>query len=566
MNIEKIKNQEAVRNIFEISKAKAIEEARYLQIKGNELAEYQKLISLLINPSYVSWYYKNKVKDANFKKSDLWKFGVSGDFPILMLKLKNINDMYLLNELLKLYEILRIKNIPIEFIILSEEEYLVEYINSAILNAHLEYMKNVRCGIFVMAASNLTQEENNLFLFVSNLIIDANLGNINYQLNKIKKLYNKQRKEIINPLEEVEIKQNEKIRTPNLEKIDSSKNLKYYNEYGAFAKNGKEYYIKTNKDILLPTVWSNVLANKNFGTLVTDGAGGYTWSKNSRLNRITAFTNYASKDIPSEIIYFINNENKRFWTIGNRAVEDNNDYYVTYGFGYAKYNHTADGIVQTDEVFVPKDDKVKINLINVKNTTDKQKKISIFYYLKPVLGEDELQTNGKIEVKLNKNIIYAINKMNEFTNETTFVSSSLEINSYTGSKKSFIGNSTIKKPVALFTNNLDNSSGIGENSCIAVKMNIELKPYESKNISLILGQDEDNNINNLVEKYRSTENCKKILEDTKEYWKDIVNTIQVETPIESMNILLNGWLVYQTMASRLLGKTRILPIWGSNWI
>lgn len=88
MNIEKIKNQEAVRNIFEISKAKAIEEARYLQIKGNELAEYQKLISLLINPSYVSWYYKNKVKDANFKKSDLWKFGVSGDFPILMLKLK----------------------------------------------------------------------------------------------------------------------------------------------------------------------------------------------------------------------------------------------------------------------------------------------------------------------------------------------------------------------------------------------------------------------------------------------------------------------------------------------
>lgn len=555
MNIEKIKNQEAVRNIFEISKAKAIEEARYLQIKGNELAEYQKLISLLINPSYVSWYYKNKVKDANFKKSDLWKFGVSGDFPILMLKLKNINDMYLLNELLKLYEILRIKNIPIEFIILSEEEYLVEYINSAILNAHLEYMKNVRCGIFVMAASNFTQEENNLFLFVSNLIIDANLGNINYQLNKIKKLYNKQRKEIINPLEEVEIKQNEKIRTPNLEKIDSSKNLKYYNEYGAFAKNGKEYYIKTNKDILLPTVWSNVLANKNFGTLVTDGAGGYTWSKNSRLNRITAFTNYASKDIPSEIIYFINNENKRFWTIGNRAVEDNNDYYVTYGFGYAKYNHTADGIVQTDEVFVPKDDKVKVNLINVKNTTDKQKKISIFYYLKPVLGEDELQTNGKIEVKLNKNIIYAINKMDELTNETTFVSSSLEINSYTGSKSSFIGNSTIKKPVALFTNNLDNSSGIGENSCIAVKMNIELKPYEAKDISIILGEEQSNNINSIVEKYTNIENCKKILEETKEYWKNIVNTIQVETPMESMNILLNGWLVYQTIASRLLGKT-----------
>lgn len=566
INIEKIKNQEAVRNIFEISKAKAIEEARYLQIKGNELAEYQKLISLLINPSYVSWYYKNKVKNENFNKSDLWKFGISGDFPILMLKLKNINDIYLLNELLKLYEILRIKNIPIEFIILSEEDYLVEYINSAILNAHLEYMKNVRCGIFVLVASNLTQVENNLFLFSANLVIDANLGNINYQLNKIKRIYNKQRKEIINPLEEVEIKHNEKIRTPNLEKIDSTKNLKYYNEYGAFSKNGKEYYIKTNKDSVLPTVWSNVLANKEFGTLVTDGAGGYTWSKNSRLNRLTAFTNYASKDIPSEIIYFINNENKRFWSIGNRAVEDNNDYYITYGLGYAKYNHTADGIIQTDEIFIPKDDKVKVNLINLKNTTDLLKKLSIFYYLKPVFGEDELQTNGKIEVKFDNNVIYALNRMDALKGESSFISSSLEINSYTGSKSSFIGNSTIKKPVALFTNSLDNSSGIGENSVIAVKMNIELKPYESKDISLIFGQDKNNRINNIVEKYKSVENCKKILDETKKYWRDIVNTIQVETPIESMNILLNGWLVYQTMASRLIGKTRILSIWRSNWL
>ena len=417
-----------------------------------------------------------------------------------------------------------------------------------------------------MVASNLTQVENNLFLFSANLVIDANLGNINYQLNKIKRIYNKQRKEIINPLEEVEIKHNEKIRTPNLEKIDSTKNLKYYNEYGAFSKNGKEYYIKTNKDSVLPTVWSNVLANKEFGTLVTDGAGGYTWSKNSRLNRLTAFTNYASKDIPSEIIYFINNENKRFWSIGNRAVEDNNDYYITYGLGYAKYNHTADGIIQTDEIFIPKDDKVKVNLINLKNTTDLLKKLSIFYYLKPVFGEDELQTNGKIEVKFDNNVIYALNRMDALKGESSFISSSLEINSYTGSKSSFIGNSTIKKPVALFTNSLDNSSGIGENSVIAVKMNIELKPYESKDISLIFGQDKNNRINNIVEKYKSVENCKKILDETKKYWRDIVNTIQVETPIESMNILLNGWLVYQTMASRLIGKTRILSIWRSNWL
>ena len=554
-NIEKIKNQEAIRNIFEISKAKAIEEARYLQLKGNELAEYQKLISLLIKPNYVRWYYRNKIKNEKFKRVDLWKFGISGDFPILTLKLKNINDMYLLNQLLKLYEILRIKNIQIEFIVLVEEEYLIEYINNCILNAHLDYMKNIRTGIFILVSNKLTKTENDMIIFVSDLIIDANLGNINYQLNKIKKIYNKQRKAITNPLEEIEVKNTEQIRTPALDKIDSVENLKYYNEYGAFSKNGKEYYIKTNKDIVLPTIWSHVIANKEFGTLVTDGGGGYTWNKNSRLNRLTAFTNYVSKDIPSELLYFIDNENKRFWTIGNRVVEDDNDYYTTYGFGYAKFTHTADGIIQENEVFVPKEDKLKINLINLKNTTDKIKKISIFYYFKPVLGEDELQTNGKIEVKTEDNIVYAINRYDELIDETTFVSSNLDIDSFTGSKKSFIGNDTIKKPAALFINSLDNGNGLGEESCVAIKVNIELKPYESKDISLIFGEDTKDNIPELVKKYKNIENCKTALEDTKEYWKNIINTIQVETPLESMNILLNGWLVYQTIASRLLGKT-----------
>ena len=554
-NIEKVKNQETIRNIFEISKAKAIEESRYLQIKGNELAEFQKLITLLLKPNYVRWYYRNKIKDENFKKSDLWKFGISGDFPILTLKLQNINDIYILNQLLKLYEILKVKNIQIEFIILSEEEYLVEYINNCVLNAHLDYMRNVRTGIFILISNKLTKEDNNLIIFLSDLIIDTNLGNINYQLNKIKKIYNKQNKSISVPLEISDFKLTEKIRLPALEKIDSLDNLKYYNEYGAFSKNGKEYYIKTNSDITLPTVWSHVIANNKFGTLVTDGGGGYTWNENSRLNRLTAFANYTSKDIPSEIIYMINNENKHFWAFGNRVIEDENDYYVTYGFGYAKYNHTTDGIIQENQIFVPKNDKIKINLIKLKNTTDEIKKLSIFYYLKPVFGEDEINTDGKIEVKKEDNIVYAINRFDNLLDEVSFVSCNMNINSFTGSKKSFIGNSNIKMPNALFVNTLDNKRGIGEESCVAIKINIELKPYQSTDLSILFGQDEKTKISELVKKYSNIENCKNSLEDIKNYWKTIINTIQVETPLESMNILLNGWLVYQTIACRLFGKT-----------
>ena len=554
-NVERVKNQEAIRNIFEISKAKAIEEARYLQIKGTEMEEYQKLITLLLKPNYVRWYYRNKIKNENFRREDLWKFGISGDFPILTLKIKNINDIYILKQLLKLYEILRIKNIQIEFVILSEEDYLEEYIDDCILTEHLDYMKNNRTGIFVLNMNQLSKNEKNLIVFSSDLLIDTNLGNINYQLNKIKKIYNKQRKSISAPMEETEIYNQEKIRTPALDKIDSVDNLKYYNEYGAFSRNGKDYYIKTNKDITLPTVWSHVLANKNFGTLLTDGGISYSWNENSRLNRLTAFSNYASKDIPSEIIYIVNNENKKFWTIGNRIIEDNNDYFIDYGFGYAKYCHTSDGIIQENQVFVPKEDSLKINLISLKNTTDEIKKLSIFYYAKIVLGEDELQSNGKIEVKKDGNIVYGINRFENLVNKICYLSSDVEINSYTGCKQSFIGKNNIKKPEALFMNTLDNSSGLGEESCMAIKLNIELRPYDSMDIAIIFGEDEENDIKKLVKKYSNIENCKSILEDTKKYWRNIVDTVQVNTPLESMDILLNGWLVYQTMASRLFGRT-----------
>ena len=184
-----------------------------------------------------------------------------GDFPILTLKIKNINDIYILKELLKLYEVLKTKNIEIEFVILNEEEnnyegYLNEYIETSILNAHLVYMKNIRTGIFILKEEELTKREKDLILFTSNLVIDASIGNIEYGLKKIKQITDKEKTNIGN-LATTNSQEEEKIRSKDLEKIDVIGNLKYYNKYGAFSNNGKEYIIKTNKDINLPSVWES---------------------------------------------------------------------------------------------------------------------------------------------------------------------------------------------------------------------------------------------------------------------------------------------------------------------
>ena len=138
--------------------------------------------------------------------------------------------------------------------------------------------------------------------------------------------------------------------------INSFQNIKYYNEYGAFSEDGKKYIIRINKENKLPTTWSHIMANNKFGTVVTESGGGYTWYKNSRLNRVTSWHNSACTNIPSEIIYLKDEENGKIWTPTAMPMPDDKNYNVIYGFGYAKYIHSCDEILQELEVFVPQEE------------------------------------------------------------------------------------------------------------------------------------------------------------------------------------------------------------------
>ena len=561
-NIKKYQSQENVKKEFELSKARVEAESRYLNIKGKEIALYQKIISYFIfdNPTK-SRQMKQIEKHENYKQSDLWKYGISGDLPIILVKIKNVNDSYVVEEVLKAYEFFRIQNIETELVIIDEEKhsyenYVKEEIENSILNQHMGYFKNHKGGIFTLSKSEINKHDLDLLEFLAEIVINSDKGGLENNIREIEETYIENDSFIGEEIQKPILTEDN---NDDIDILKEKENLKYYNEYGAFSNDGKEYLIKVNKNNRLPTVWSHIMANEKFGTVMTENMGGYTWYKNSRLNRLSNWENHPSYDIPSEIIYLKDEQTQKAWSLSLNPMPDDKNYNVIYGFGYCKYIHKSNGVEQEIEFFVPKEDSCKVGILNLKNTTPNKKKWKLYYYIKPVIGEDQIKTNSYIDLNFDQknNLVYAKNLYrNEMKETKIYISSSERIKSYTGDKNFFLGEGGISDPQALKKVSLNNENSLGRKACLAYEIEIELESFENKEISIILGAEEDIiDCKNMAYKYQKLSNCKQELNQIKNFWKEFLGRLQVYTPLESINIILNGWATYQTLSSRLLGKT-----------
>ena len=530
-NLIKYQSFENVKMEFELSRARVEAESRYLRIKGKEISLYQKMLSYLIFDNPVKSQIMKKFNQNVWKQSELWKYGISGDLPIVLVKIRDVNDSYVIQEVLKAYEFFRTKNVQTELVILDEEKhsyenYVKEEIESSILNYHMAYLKNIRGGIFCLSPGEMNQADIELLEFVAKIIIDSSKGELENSIQEIEEEYLEKYKQI-----------GEEETLPNLIEedkediniLENKENLKYYNEYGGFSEDGKEYFIKVNNKNRLPTVWSHMMANEKFGTIVTENMGGYSWYKNSRLNRISSWENNSSYDIPSEIIYIKDEENKKAWSLGLNPMPDDKNYNIIYGFGYCKFIHKSDGIEQELEIFVPKKEACKVSILHLKNTTPNRKKIKLYYYIKPTIGEDELKSNSYICVNWdrNNNILWAKNLyQTERTGNIVYLSCSEKIDSYTGEKNFFLGEGGISNPKGLKKVRLNNDNGLGKKSCIVYEVEIELESYAKKEVSLILGAEENLiDCKNIAYKYSKIANCKQELNVIKNEWKNLLRKI-----------------------------------------
>ena len=546
--LNKYRNLDNINMAEELAKTKSSIEIGYLELNHANINLCEDLLSRVLYTRTNDKIKYKEILNKNTKgQSSLWAQGISGDNPIVLVTIESLEGIDTIEKLVDANEYWSYRGLVIDLVILKSEdvsyhEPLADNIKEVIFKSRAGAIVHLG-GIFTVDRNTLTDEDIFILYKWARLIINAEEG-----LTKGER--------IVEAIPDREISIEKELNYPFVEPLKLD--LAYFNGYGGFSENGREYVINLTKELNTPLPWSNVIANKHFGFLVTECGTGYTWAGNSRENKLTPWYNDPVVDNPGEIVYIRDDDTGEFWSITPKPIMSESDCTITHGMGYSKFSQQDHGLKQNLTLFVPEEDNVKISLIDLENKRNKKVNLTLFYYIRPVLGVSDEQTQNLLETEVAENIFMVKNSTNtEFENSTMFIGTSEEIASYTGDRIEFIGDTpNYENPRGIKKERLSNSVGFGYNPCSVIEVKVELEADDKKELVFLLG--EATNFvkgKQLIEYYSDVDNSKSALETSVEFWKKKTGMIEVNTPETSMNYMMNAWLVYQTIACRIWARS-----------
>lgn len=350
-------------------------------------------------------------------------------------------------------------------------------------------------------------------------------------------------------------------------KQDKEETYEFFNGFGGFIKEGKEYEILLDGDNKPPAPWINVIAGKEFGFQISESGAGFTWAHNSRENKITPWSNDPVSDKAAEAIYILDETSGNIMTPVSLGKTDRGIYRVRHGFGYSTFLHEEESLDQELTVFTPLEESLKLWVLKLTNKSEKLKFLRLSCYVEWVLGVQRELTNPYICTDYNKEHgyftarnIYTLN----FQNNVSFLFSSEIITGYTGDRQEFLGaKGSVQNPRGA-DSKLSGNIGVCYDSCGAIQACVVIKPGESKTVIFALGQSQDQNeIHSLKEKYRDVNQVTKELDKVKEYWDKLLGVIKIKTKDRAIDILVNGWLLYQSLTCRINARTAFYQCGGA---
>ncbi len=498
--------------------------------------------------------------------SALWSQGISGDRPIVLAFIDETDDIEIIRQLLRAHEYWRIKLLAVDLVVINEKAHSYQQdLQSALEGlvrggqAGLSSETGDAVGnIFLLRADLITPQLRAILQCVARAVLFGRRGTLAEQVLR------SQRSTAVATPES----QHAAMEAPS-ENTEVPKDLAYANGVGGFDENGRENVIAITEGVRTPQPWINVVANPAFGFLVSESGSGYTWSVNSHENQLTPWSNDPVSDPAGEALYLRDNHTGEIWTPTALPIRQEGAVYVArHGLGYSRFEHVSHGIEHELLQFVPKADPIKISRLRLHNHSSRARNISVAAYAEWVLGNSRSASSPYIVTEMDQRTgaVLARNAWEgAFGGRVAFADLCGRQTSVTGDRKEFIGrNGALDRPAALIAGDrLSGRMGAGHDPCAALQTNVELRPGGRTEIIFFLGQCENREkAQELIERYRSA-NVEDLLGDVQGEWNDIVGAVQVTTPDPSMDLLLNGWLLYQTLGCRVWGRAAFYQVSGA---
>ena len=554
--VRKYRDSRIAERAIELAWTHSQVELRHLNATENDAQLFGRLASALIYANPFRRAAANVLVQNKRAQSNLWGYGISGDLPIVLLKVSDAKQMDMIRQTVQAHAYWRLKGLVADLVVLNEDDSgyrqsLQDQMMSLIGSGIEAQMLEKPGGIFIRRAEQMATEDRLLLEATARIVLDQN-GVLPEQVDRrsqVDLLIPRLAPARVRPVEAA---------APRA--LAAAGDLAFFNGLGGFTRDGREYIITLKAGEATPAPWVNVIANSQLGTVISEGGSAYTWAENAHEFRLTPWYNDPVSDTSGEAFYLRDEQTGQFWSPTPLPVRGTGQYRIRHGFGYTVFEHEEQGIFSELTVYVAIDAPVKFSRLKVKNVSGRPRQLSVFGYCELVLGELKAKSSMHVitEVDGMTGALMARNSYHpEFAGRIVFADLASPGRSLTADRTEFLGrNGSPADPAALARTHLSGKTGAGLDPCAAFFTAIDLLEDEERELTFMLGAGRGvSEARELIQKFRGRGVNRKVLEAVWEYWNRALSALRIETPDPATNFLANGWLVYQTLSCRFWART-----------
>ncbi|WEX77355.1 cyclic beta-(1,2)-glucan synthase [Sinorhizobium numidicum] len=546
---------------------------RHVGITSQEAASFQMLGRYLVYPDMHLRADTVTIKSGLASQAALWPLAISGDFPIFCLRINDEGDLGIAREALRAQEYLRARGITADLVIINERassyaQDLQHTLDSMCENLRLRGLSDgPRQHIFAVRRDLMEAETWSTLLSASRAVFHARNGTISDQIARATALYSKpsakaaERTQMLVPA----------MQEPGERALAhvTGDGLEFWNGFGGFSDNGREYVVRLRGGEATPHPWINVISNEQFGFHVSAEGAAFSWSQNSRDYQLTPWTNDAVVNRPGEAIFLRDMANGSVMTpYAALSRRQSVLFEARHGLGYSLFRSTQDELeieaAHTVHATLP----VKLVRLSIRNRGSAARQLRIYGYAEWVLGSNRGRTAPFVLTDWQEasEALVATNPYSiDYAGRSAFLAVDAEVAGFTASRREFLGRAGgILAPQAVLSGiDLTGSTEADGDVCAALATDLTIEPGVERQVTFFLGDtDNADQVQAILAELRGGA-FDTTLDAAKAFWSEFTGVVKVETPDGAFNHMINHWLPYQSLGCRIMARSAFYQASGA---